>query len=512
MDKPGALLLGVDVGTTHCKAGLFNEYGALLSLSARPTMTRRAADGSAYLDPQELWETVAEVIATTAAAAEGCPLAALGIASMAETGMLVDRVSGAPRSALIPWFDPSAAPQAERLAREDDPLRRFSRAGLRPTFKCSLAKVLWLQGRQPGIARGAVWLSAADWIAFRLSGQMGTDYSLACRTHAFWLDQKAWDAEWLRHFGLPGDLFPTARPAGEPLGSVVASLPGLPAGVPVAVTGHDHVCAAFAAGVVRPGQVFNSMGTAESFLGVLAEHPLGAPEYASGFTYGYHAVPGCFYWMGGISASGGSVEWLRSLLGEQPLAYADLDALLAQAPLDPTGILYFPYLAGSGSPHSDAQVRAAFIGLGAAHGRAELAKAVLEGTAYELEYIRRAAERATGLPIERLRVTGGGTRNRTWVQIKADVSGCRLELLTMPESTLLGAALLAGTGCGIFGDPKEVLRSERLDRMVQTEFETVLPDPERFRQYQSCYDYFMSLQEPLRGYGRAQRQGKTALG
>jgi sugar (pentulose or hexulose) kinase len=186
-------------------------------------------------------------------------------------------------------------------------------------------------------------------------------------------------------------------------------------------------------------------------------------------------------------------------LGEPPLSYAELESLLARAPEGPTGILYFPYLAGSNSPHSDTRVRGAFVGLSAAHGRAELVKAVLEGTAYELEYVRETARQATGMPIDRLRIAGGGTRNRPWMQIKADVSGCRLDLLAMPETTLLGASLLAGIGAGVFGSPAEVFASPDLPGMKDAPAETLLPDPARHQAYARLYrDGYLNLQAPLR--------------
>jgi sugar (pentulose or hexulose) kinase len=148
-------------------------------------------------------------------------------------------------------------------------------------------------------------------------------------------------------------------------------------------------------------------------------------------------------------------------------------------------------------------VRAAFVGLSASHGRAELLKAVLEGTAYELEYVREAAKQASGMPIDRLRIAGGGTRNRPWMQIKADVSGCRLDLLSMPETTLLGAALLAGIGAGVFGSPAEVFASPNLPGLKDAQVETVLPDPDRRLAYRSIYHAgYLKLQAPLRSLGK----------
>ena len=125
---------------------------------------------------------------------------------------------------------------------------------------------------------------------------------------------------------------------------------GLPAGTAVAIAGHDHVCAAFACGIVGPGRVLDSLGTAESFVGALAERRLGDQEFASGLTFGPHVVPGMYGWMGAQAASGGSLEWLRAVLGDEPLPYEGLAQLLTAAGPEPTPLLFFPYLLGSQLP------------------------------------------------------------------------------------------------------------------------------------------------------------------
>jgi len=490
-------LLGIDVGTTHCKAALFGLDGSLLRLASRATPVERTPAGYASIDPQALWQAVAGAIREVAGSGLPGPLVAIGITSMAETGLLIDRATRAVRTPLIPWFDPAATSQVDRLRATGDPQERFCRAGIRPNFKCSLAKILWLRERDPQVTAGAVWLSAADYVAFRLADALGTDYSLAGRTLAFHLDRRTWDADWLATFGLEPSLFPEPKPSGNPLGGLlpgVARFLGLPAGTPVAIAGHDHVCAAFAAGILGPGQAFDSMGTAEALMGAFPSRLLGEADYQSGLVFGCHLVPGLNYWMGGLSASGGSVEWLRDILGDTPLSYADLDDLLAQASPGPTGILYFPYLAGSGSPHADVRLRGAFVGLDAAHGRVELAKAVLEGTAYEMEFIRRRAEQVFGTHIDRMAVTGGGARNQAWMQIKADVTGCRLEVPAMPEATLLGAALIAGIGVGLYAGAAEALAA-----LGARESAVYEPVADRQARYQRFYEQgYLALQPALR--------------
>jgi xylulokinase len=414
---------------------------------------------------------------------------------MAETGLLLDRRTGKPRTPFIPYFEAAASSQGERLAENADP-DRFRKTGIWPTFKVSLAKILWFREREGIPLNGAVWLSAADYIAYRLTGQLGTDYSLAGRTYAFRIDEKDWDPGHLADFGLSVDLFPPTRPSGYPLGEVSggsARETGLLDGIPVAVSGHDHVCGAFAVGAVQPGRAIDSMGTAESFLGPAVSSTIGEREYQSGLSFRCHTAHDRLYWMGGFSTSGGSVEWLRSLLADPPLSFAELDALMNETGSEPGRILFFPYLAGSGSPHTDARVRGAFLGLDLSHTRADLVRAVYEGTAYEMEIVRQAAGLANQSGIERFVAAGGGTKHTAWLQIKADVSGCPIEISAASEATLLGAALLAGVGCGVYASQEQALKSAvpKIQRVVN-------PSADRHRIYQDLYQQYVAYQAPLR--------------
>src|SRR5215216_1344535 len=303
-------ILAIDIGTTHCKAGLFALDGTALKIATRPMVTQRAPSGETYFDPEALWRTASTVIRKVAASAG--PIAVIGIASMAETGLLVDRRTGAARSFFVPWFDTSAQPQADIISRHSDPLERYLKTGLRASFKCSLAKVLWLRKKDESLLKGATWLSAADYIAYRMTGKFGTDCSLAGYTFAFRVDQRAWDIDWLREWHLSPELFPPANPSGTSLGGLrsdMAASLSLAANIPVAVSGHDHVTAAFAMSVTSPGKVFDSMGTAETLIGALPERTLTKGDFDSGLIYGCHVAPGRGYWLGSLSASGGSVEW-----------------------------------------------------------------------------------------------------------------------------------------------------------------------------------------------------------
>ncbi len=495
-------LLGVDVGTTSCKAGLFDTAGTILGLASQLTPTRTTPEGTAYYDPQELYQTVCAAVQQVIADVAPDDIAAMGISSMAETGMLIDARSGDPRSMFIPWFDNQAAGYATFLAQQDDPVERFCKTGIHPSPKISLAKLLWLRADNPGAFNGAVWLSTADYIAYRLTGQMATDHSLAGRTYAYRIDQRRWDEEWLQELGLPVSLFPPLKASGETVGIVTSEgyqQSAIPTGTPVCIAGHDHICGALAGRAIVAQRVFDSMGTAEVLLGTLEQRSLTSTDYELGLSYGCHVVPDCYYWLGGLSSSGGSIEWLREIIGKDQLTYQQLDELLAEADYIPSPILYFPYLLGSSSSslnRKEPAGRAAFVGLDASHRQTDLAKAILQGAAYEMERIRRQAERVTTSAIERITAAGGGTRNKYWMQIKADVSNCIFEVLPFSEVTLLGAAMMAGVGIGLFSSADEAVEA-----MAQRGGEAFHPDASRHEMHKQIYEQgYLALRQPLNQY------------
>jgi len=489
------LLLGLDIGTTNIKAGLFETDGRLAAVASRPTITSYTAEGLPYYDPEWMWQTAAEVLREAAAKA-GSPILALGITSMAEAGLIVDLDNGRPKSHVIPWFDKRSLPQLERVKAASDALERFSKSGLNPSFKYGMLKLMWLKDQDEEALRNSCWLSVSDYIAFRLTGERFTDASLAARTYAYDLYNGTWDRAFLDKFGLGEVAFPEVLPAGHPGGRVTAeaaAVSGLPEGLTVAVCGHDHLCASVAVGALQPGHVFDSMGTAETLVGVLPERKLGEAEFRTGMSHGKHVLPGRYFWMGGISSSGGSVEWMRKIIQDPPIPYDDMNRMLAQTESKPTGILYYPYLSGSGAPKPNPNMLSSFIGVSVNHTRADMMRAVLEGTVYEFAAIRRAAEQASGQAIREITAVGGGTRNAVLMQIKADVTGCTFYIPSVEEATMLGAALIAGVGNGVYRDENDAWRHIE----PQLSIRTVTPRPEVGALYAPYLEAYLELRDSL---------------
>jgi sugar (pentulose or hexulose) kinase len=493
--------LAIDAGTTHIKAGLFSRSGRLITTSKKATKVHQSPKGYAYFNPDEIWETVLELCQEISSVSDPHTVAGIGVSSMAETGLLVDRRSGQYGSWLIPWFDKSASRIAQALRENSNEAEVFLKTGIYPNFKSGLVKILWLRDYLKVTLKDKVWLSTSDFIVHKMTGVLATDYSLAGRTYAFDIDKKAWDKERLISLRLDDSIFPRVCESAEPVGRTkgeFAYRTGLEEGIPVVIAGHDHVVGSFAVGALEPDAIFDSMGTAEALIGTFSNRALTDADRQSGLTFGCHTARGKRYWMGGLSASGGSLDWARRLLGDPALDFAELEQLASRAGPDPTGIVYFPYLAGSGSPHTDPVVRGALVGLDAGHRREHLIRAVFEGTAYEMEFIRQTAVNSTGVPARIVLSAGGGSRSSVWMQIKADVSGCRFESLHMPESTLLGAALLAGVGAGVYRD-----ETEAVGAVVPIERRTYLPDMKRHASYQEIYSHtFLELQAGIRAIGK----------
>ncbi|MCX7671279.1 MAG: FGGY family carbohydrate kinase, partial [Anaerolineae bacterium] len=262
------LLVGLDIGTTTLKAAAYDpEAGRLVALASRPTPTDHPAPGRSEHDPQALWTAVCACLREVAAATAARPLAGLAIASLAEAGVMLD-AAGRPLAPIIAWYDRRSEPQAEWLEQQISEAELHAITGQRAGASFGVCKWLWMREHWPAAAgQMATWLPVPNYILWRLTGERSIDLSQASRMLA--LDQRRldWSERILDAVGLRRDQLPRPQPGGTVIGAVTpaaAAETGLPAGMPCALGGHDHLCAAFAAGAYRPGVVADSSGTAQA--------------------------------------------------------------------------------------------------------------------------------------------------------------------------------------------------------------------------------------------------------
>jgi xylulokinase len=332
----------------------------------------------------------------------------------------------------------------------------------------------------------------AELVAHRLTGELATNASLACRTAAFNVAERRWDDELLALAGLEAAQMPQVLPLGRAvggLGSAAAARVGLRAGTPVAIAGHDHLVGAIGAGVTQPGQALDSMGSAEVALLVTRRPILTEEARLAGFSTGCHAVDGMACVMGGLQASGAMVEWFvdrflslasdgrssdRGSVGRDDAERDDAERddgsdpdrdgrytrfldVLDRAALGPAEPLVRPYLRGRTAPHHDLTASLEIAGLRESHGLPDLAAALVDGAAFHVRWMFEELGRVAGMAPDRVRLIGGGTRNPRWLTAKAALGPGRMELVRTDEAVALGAALVAGVAAGAYESVPEAL-------------------------------------------------------
>ena len=482
------LLLGLDVGTTSVKAVVYRTDGIAVGASSLPTPTHVPRPGWAFYRPDELWQTAVAAISGALVNVPHHEIVSVAVTSIGESGVLLD-AAGAATTDSIAWFDTRTRPQATWLAERIGKDELFARSGLslQPIF--SLNKLLWHREHEPDAwARSVRWLMLADFIAYRLCGEAATDLSLASRTLMLDLLQKRWDEQTLAQAEIDQRLLAPLVPGGTSLGNVTASaaaLTGLPVTAVVAAGGHDHVCGALAAGVTRPGQMLNSLGTAEAVFMPIAQ-PLADPNAGrQGYTQGAHVVGGGYYAFAGQYTSGASIEWLRDLLGasNDPVAYDELIAAAERVPAGSLGVLFLPHMRLANPPYDDPRSRGALVGLTMDAGRDVITRAIFEGLALES---RNTFEPLLTYPEvtapQSVVAIGGGTRNALLMRVKASVTNLVHHIVAAHEATALGAALLGGLGAGVYDNVDDAVDAMRYGQ------QEIGPEPNDVPVYEAIYN------------------------
>ena len=494
------LLVGIDVGTSSVRAIAFDTQGRQIAAGSRRTPIVPTDTGGEY-DPDTLFATALAALADLGAALAGRPVTGIAVASIGESCVLVDR-SGRPLAPSIAWYDRRAEAEAAAIAATVGRDRIFSISGHAAEHIFTLNKLVWMRKHWPDVmAKASHVLMMADWIAFRLSGEAATDPSLASRTLYYDIRRRAWSAEMLALAGVGTDFPAPLMASGTALGPVrreIFEATGLAGSPVVAVGGHDHVLGAFATGLTRPGTMVNSLGTAEALLLATAA-PLDDPEAVRrGYVQGAMETDRQMsYLAASLYSSGGAVDWVRSLVGDAPLAVLIAEA--AAVPPGSNGVVFLPHLANGPPPDPDPDARGAFVGLTPATNRAVLYRAVLEGLAFQSRLMLNgmATLGFIGEPRE-IRLIGGGSRNPLFLTIKANVFGRPLIVVDEAEGTALGAALLGGIAAGLFPGLEAALRGlDRSEHVVEPDSTAPRYDALRTMVFEHIHDRLRPINRGL---------------
>ena len=483
-----SLLLGLDVGTSGVKAILVNPAGAVAAAATVPLSLDTPCPGWAEQDPEAWWDASTAAIRRVLEQRPGTRVAAVGISGQMHSSVFLDKSGAVIRPALL-WCDGRTTAECREIVE-----RAGGEARLRE-WVCNAAlegftlpKVLWLRNHEAAaFARLATVLLAKDFIRLRLTGTVATEPSDASGTLMFDPARLRWSRDMLDAVELPVALLPDVGGSADVLGRVTTSagaLTGLTPGTPVVGGGADNACGAAGVGAIAPGEAVSSWGTSGTVLAPTAEPRVDPGLRAHTFC---HVAPGVWYVMGVVLSAGGAFAWYRDQLARELSDTDQRDAHLveeaASVPPGAEGVTFLPYLQGERTPHRDASLRAAFVGLSLAHSRAHLTRAVLEGVCFALRDCLTIL-REIGLAPGSLLLTGGGARSEFIRRLQADIFGLPVTTVNREEGPAYGAALLAAVGVGAFPDLKAAVQCT-LQRAPLMD-----ADPAAHRDYQRIYERF----------------------
>ena len=456
-------LLGLDIGTTGCKALLFDSDGTLLAKASREYAVTIPYPHWAEQDSENVWRLAQEAVRESIAAARVSDIAAIGLSVHGEAVTPVDEGGCALRPTIL-GMDTRTGAQNDRLRERFGGAGLFQRTGMPIHTINTLPKLLWLKENEPNVWKTASkFLLVEDFLIQKMTGQAVVSQCLASRTQLYNLTEGEWDDEILSALELDPSRLAKVQPSGSVVGSLdpqLVSAFGLRRPPVVVTGGHDQACGALGVGLTTPGLASVSTGTAEVVEVALPSPVLSQPLYEGNISVYYHVVPGLFLAMTLNHSGGMSLRWFRDGFCEPQMlqaAQANIDAydlILAGTSADPTGLLVLPHFSGSGTPTFDTASKAAILGLTFATTRADIAKAVLEGLTYELR-LNLELLKAGGVQIDVLRAIGGGAKSPLWLQLKADITGIPVVAPKITEAAGFGAALLAGVGAGLFSSAAE---------------------------------------------------------
>ena len=465
-------ILALDQGTSSSRAIVFDETGATCAVAQKEFRQIFPRSGWVEHDPHEIWSSQASVIAEaiTTLDINGLNIAGIGITNQRETTIVWDSDTEEPIYNAIVWQDRRTSDYCDKLKSEGvtEMIRR--KTGLIIDAYFSATKIKWILDNVPGAReranKGKLLFGTVDtWLIWRLTrGEVHvTDVSNASRTMLFNINTLQWDDELLKMFDIPRSMMPEVRSSSEIYGHTKTTI--FAHKVPIAGIAGDQQAALFGQMCIEPGMVKNTYGTGCFLLMNSGDKPIISQNNLI-TTVAWKIGDKVNYALEGSIFVGGSVvQWRRDGLGVIKSS-SEVEELASRVP-DTNGVYFVPALTGLGAPWWDQYARGTIVGISRGTTTAHIARAALEGIAFQTMDITAAMSRDAGLPLRELKVDGGASRNNLLMQFQADILGTRVIRPRVVETTALGAAYLAGLAVGYWSSVEQIRKQWHVDRIFE---------------------------------------------
>ncbi len=498
------LLLGIDVGTSGVKAGVFDAGGRLLGLGRSAHQVDTPRPGWVQCDPELWWQAIIAATrqACDAAGAATTDVGAVGLDVLFPTVVPLDADGRATHPALL-YCDQRSLAQVraieERIGRDE-----YQRAigNMLVPGNCAATSITWLRDEAPDAYAAAHVIGFANtFVTARLTGEFFVDPSMVALSGLAGIgDPTRWSEGLCERVGVDAAKLPQIRGAAEVVGGVTAAAAeetGLSQGTPVVCGTGDVPACAVGAGALGPDTCVYVAGSTDC-----ASLPMPGPTRDLRWANTSYVPQGVWFGIGTATSTGVSIEWfVREILGAPSgEGLRIMTNLAASSPPGSNGVLFLPYLQGERTPVWDPLARGVFIGLTSRTTRADMARAVFEGTAFALRHVVDCLDGVVPEPVREIRAVGGGTKNDLWNQIKVDVMGRPMDVLEFQETGTLGAALLGGLGADVYASFEEavqVARSVGGARTVEPDAAAHDAYAERFALYCRLYESTADLAHEL---------------
>jgi len=496
-----ATVMGIDVGTGGTRVVIIDASGrAIASATEDHHPFDSPAVGWAEQQPDDWWRAAQLAIrkALRDSKVSLAQIVCVGFSGQMHGAVMLDGAGKVVRPALI-WCDVRTQKQCDDLTAQIGRERLIEFTANPALANFTLTKLLWVRENEPETWRRVRSIMLPkDYVRLKLTGKAATDVADASGTLLLDVAHRKWSVEMLSATGLDFSILPELYESPAICGEISAAgaeASGLAAGTPVVAGAGDQSAGALGLGVVAPGTVHATIGTS-GVVFASTDRPTTDPH---GRLHTFcHAMPNRWHVMGVTQAAGLSLRWFRDNFFQEPIdrggdAYVQMISEAEKAPVGSEQLLWAPYLMGERTPHLDATVRGALIGLTASHTRAHVIRAILEGVAFSLKDTFAILEEM-GIPVGDVRLGGGGARSRLWRRVQAEVYGRVVQIVATEEGPAYGAAILAGVGAGLW--PSVELACAAVVRVA----ECVEPDPEnvailaaQYARYRRIYPAMKSI-------------------